>query len=109
MCDKITSMRSGATDRTAMMAMIEQWKTSGMRQKDFYQQHNIPAHVFYYWHKRYRVEHSQQEILSPSGPFVQLHPAVPVPTNNIELLLPDGTRILFHEPVSAQYLKALLG
>ncbi len=35
-------------DRKAMMALIEQWQKSGLRQKDFYQQHNIPAHVFYY-------------------------------------------------------------
>jgi hypothetical protein len=39
--------------RQAMLALIGQWEQSGMRQKDFYQKHNLPSHVFYYWHKRY--------------------------------------------------------
>ena len=89
-----------------MMNMIDKWKTSGMGQKDFYVKHNIPANVFYYWLKRYRTLHNQQPL--PAASFIQLHTCEPVPTNNIELLLPNGTRILFHEPVSASYLKALL-
>jgi len=30
-------MRLRGNDRKAMMAMIEQWQKSGLRQKDFYQ------------------------------------------------------------------------
>ncbi len=47
-------MRASNEERNAMLALIKQWELSGMRQKDFYQQHNIPAHVFYYWHKCYK-------------------------------------------------------
>jgi hypothetical protein len=89
-----------------MMNMIDKWRTSGMRQKDFYLKYNIPPNTFYYWLKRYRLQHNQQPLAAAS--FVQLQPCEPVTTNNIELLLPNGIRILFHEPVSASYLKSLL-
>ena len=101
-------MRLPDNDRQAKINLIQKWKDSGLTQKEFYQQQNIPAHVFYYWHKCYRNQ--QNKVAKASSPdingFVQL--STPAAACNIELHLPNGTRIIFHEPVRADYLKALI-
>jgi len=40
--------------------------------------------------------------------FVQLSTSLPANGLHAELLLTDGRRILFHQPVNAAFLKALL-
>jgi len=102
-------MRASNEERNAMLALIKQWEQSGIRQKDFYQQHNIPAHVFYYWHKCYKQPEgvTHRPIPTPNS-FVQLQPLVPS-ASNIEMHLQNGIRIIFNQPVSVDYLKALVG
>jgi len=102
-------MRLPDKDRKGMIALIEQWQKSGMRQKDFYQQHNIPAHVFYYWHGCYRKQ-QQNKTVKPSASsshFIELQPRVIEPINNIEARLPNGIQVFFTGQVSVDYLKAL--
>ena len=96
-------------DRKAMMALIEQWQKSGLRQKDFYQQHNIAAHVFYYWLKCFRMQQDGKVIkqLPKAGSFIQLQPLEIKAINNVEIRLPNGIRIFFNSQVSVDYLKAL--
>jgi transposase-like protein len=101
-------MRSSSEQRIAMLDLIEQWQQSGISQKTFYQQHNIPAHVFYYWHKCYRKQRGGLNKSAPSNSFVQLQPSPVVSASNIELQLVNGNRIIFHQPVSVDYLKALI-
>jgi transposase-like protein len=98
-------MRVSATDRQAKFEIIEQWKKSGLAQKEFYQQQNITAHVFYYWHKCYRDQQKKQSVKA-SGNFVQLVSAASAA--GIEVQLPNGTRIFFNQPVSSDFLKALI-
>ena len=101
-------MRASNEERNAMLALIKQWEQSGMRQKDFYQQHNIPAHVFYYWHKCYKnPKAGVRKPIPPVNSFVQLQPLVPS-ASNIEMHLQNGNRIIFNQPVSVDYLKALI-
>lgn len=102
-------MRLPENDRKAMMALIEKWQKSGMRQKDFYQHHNIPAHVFYYWHKCYR-EHQDVKVansLPTTDSFIQLQSSSIQSTNSIEIRLPNGIQIFLNEQVNVDYLKAL--
>ena len=101
-------MRANDEQRTAMLALIEQWEQSGMRQRDFYQQQNIPSHVFYYWHRRYQNKKicAVKPISATSG-FIQPR-AANLSSGNIEMHLPNGCRIVFHEAVSVDYLKALI-
>ena len=100
-------MRASNDQRASMLALIEQWEQSGMRQKDFYQQHNIPAHVFYYWHKCYKkIKARPRKSIQATSSFIQLQPA-DLSSGNMELHLPNGNRIIFHQPVSVDYLKAL--
>jgi transposase-like protein len=101
-------MRVSSEQREAMLSLIEQWQQSGLSQKAFYEQHKIPAHVFYYWYKRYRKQRAGLDQPATSNGFVQLQPLPEPLAGNIELQLTNGNRIIFHQPVSADYLKALI-
>lgn len=101
-------MRASNEQRRAMLELIEQWHQSGISQKDFYHQHNIPAHVFYYWHKCYRKQRSALNKSIPSNSFIKLEPSPAPLVGNIELQLCNGNRLIFNQPVSVEYLKALI-
>jgi len=101
-------MRVSIEQRIAMLDLIEQWQQSGSSQKDFYQEHNIPAHVFYYWHKCYRKQRGSINKSVSSNSFVQLQPSSVPLTGNIELQLMNGNRVIFHQPIGVDYLKALI-
>ena len=101
-------MRASNEQRKTMLKLIEQWQRSGLRHKDFYQQHNIPSHVFYYWYKCYQKQNSGSIEPIAANSFVQLQPSTIPSASNVELLLPNGNRLIFHQPVSADYLKALI-
>jgi hypothetical protein len=93
-----------------MLRMITSWKQSALSQKAFCEQNNIRYYVFHYWYKRYRDNQSAEAKektfiplnVSPSSAFNQR-------TAEVEIVLPDGKRILFHQPVSSDYLKAIIG
>jgi hypothetical protein len=90
-----------------MLRMISCWKESGLSQKAYCQQNNIRYYVFHYWYKRFRDQQGAVE----DATFVSLNvkpSALPVCNSAIEILLPDGKRILLHQPVSADYVKALI-
>ena len=92
---------SKATNRKdAGMAIIKGWQRSGLSQRKFCEQNHIAYHSFHYWYKRFRDQ-------KPSASFVPVHIQPPV-TGSVELILPDGKRVLFYQPVSSDYLKALL-
>src|SRR3954467_7720131 len=90
-----------------MLKMIASWKQSGLSQKAYCEQNNIRYYVFHYWYKRYR----DQQGAVDNGTFVPLNvkpSTFPLANSAIEILLPDGKRILFHQPVCPDYLKAII-
>lgn len=91
-----------------MFAMIASWKQSGLSQKQYCEQNNIRYYVFHYWYKRYRdgttTAMSKDFVPLNVQPSPSLHPG----GAHIELLLADGKRILFHQAVSSDYLKAII-
>ncbi len=92
--------------RQHMFAMIEQWQQSALTQKAFCEQHSIRYYVFHYWYKRYRLQQPGAE--NNAGSFVKLQVAKPSSAGSVEINFPGGIRILFHEPVSSNYLKVLV-
>jgi hypothetical protein len=98
-----------------MFSMIACWQQSGLTQKDYCEQHSIRYHVFHYWYKKYR---DTQSVAAKEHSFIplQLQPAVTAAAGSsvtpagvyAQIVLPNGRRLLFHQPVSADYLKALL-
>jgi hypothetical protein len=86
-----------------MFDYINQWQQSGLTQKAFCLQVNLSYHVFHYWYRRYRITESK-----PASSFIKLRVSTPSIPSHTELVLPDGKRLLFHQPVSIDYLKALI-
>jgi len=93
--------------RMQMLSHIANWQSSGQTQKAYCNQHTIPYHVFHYWFKVYRDQNSVNQ--QQTSAFVKLKVAAPSNATYAELMLPDGKRLLFHQPVSSEYLKALIG
>jgi hypothetical protein len=100
-------------EKQKMFQVIEAWKASGLNQMAYCKQKGILYHVFHYWYKVYRDE---QQIATPAtSPFVELQvPAKDVittalqTTTNVEVVLADGKRLLFHGSVDACFLRLLL-
>jgi len=95
-------MQSKDEVKQRMFANIEQWQLSGISQKAWCEQAGIPYYVFHYWYKRYRGKN-----ITSTSSFVELklQPAI---VDHAELLLPDGKRLIFHQPVSSDFLKAII-
>lgn len=87
-----------------MFAHMRAWQQSGISQKKYCLDQNIAYHLFHYWYRKYR---EAQPVSAES--FIQLSPAVSSQIPFAEFTFPGGGRILFHQPVSIEYLKALAG
>jgi ABC-type Zn uptake system ZnuABC Zn-binding protein ZnuA len=86
-----------------MFNYIDQWQQSDLTQKAFCQKAKLSYHIFHYWYKRYRNKSSE-----PASAFIKLDVSSTSVAAHAELILADGKRLLFHQPVSADYLKVLI-
>jgi hypothetical protein len=104
-------------EKEQMFLVIEGGKRSGQSQQAYCKEQGIRYHVFHYWYKLYRDE--QQATTKPAATFIELQvqqeatiPAITTSitttATNVELLLPDGKRLLFHSSVEACFLRSLL-
>lgn len=101
-------MQRDETIRLQMFDMISSWQRSGLSQKAYCQEHNIRYHVFHYWYKCFR--HLQSPAKDEGFIPLKIQPVNSIHTASAhaELLLPDGRRLLFHQAVTSDYLKALI-
>lgn len=88
-----------------MFERIGRWQDSGLSQKLWCAQNNIAYATFQYWYKRFRSATAAQE---PAGDFVPLLVDAPTSPGWCELIGTGGRRLVFHQPVSADFLHALL-
>ncbi|MBF6607023.1 MAG: hypothetical protein IVW53_15780 [Chloroflexi bacterium] len=93
-----------------MFSLIKIWEASGQTQRAFCQEKELAYHKFHYWYKKYR-----EHFAPPSArtPFVSVtvkddRDKRTVAGGILELVLPDGRRLLFNQPVEVGFLKALL-
>ena len=99
-------MQAPQETKETMFAHIRQWQVSGSSQKAFCQANQIRYHVFQYWYSLFKKA-DKKKSPAPSN-FVRLH--VPNVSADLfaELSLPAGTRIIFYQPVSSDYLRSFL-
>lgn len=99
-------MKREVSQAPAMFAHIEAWKSSGLSQRVFCEQHQLVLHIFYYWLRRYRLKQfpPEQKGFIP----VSVSPAKLRETPRMEVMGVNGNRILFYDHVDPLYLKALL-
>lgn len=94
--------------RQQMLEMIARWHQSGQSQTAFCKQQGISFYTFYYWHRKYKRNHDAADDAHTPG-FVQLRvEEEPAAAALVEVSLPGGAKVLFHTPVSAAYLKAVI-
>ncbi len=87
-----------------MFSLIEDWKSSGKTQVAFCKEKAITYHKFHYWFKKYNHQNSS---VSNQGAFVQVM-AKDKARGAVELIYPDGRRLIFHQSVEASFLRSLL-
>lgn len=94
-----------------MFPLVESWLSSGLTQKEFSRQHQIPDHVLVYWIGKYRKVHGPTSRQTPgegvSTSFIRLSTATPS-VHGMEVQLPTGVVIRFASPVPVAYLQQLL-
>ncbi|MBS1601532.1 MAG: hypothetical protein JST42_02605 [Bacteroidetes bacterium] len=91
------------TNDEEMFLIIEEWQRSKLSHKQYCREHDIAYHLFHYWYRKYRDQQT-----APTMPgFVQVKPAPAGPF--AEFRFPGGSRVIFHQPVSIEYLKGLAG
>ena len=88
-----------------MYKAIAGWQASGLSQLEYCKVHGIRYHVFHYWYKKYNSrdvasKHQQGFIALQVGEQRAAY---------AEVCFASGHRVSFHQPVSVDYLKALLG
>ena len=101
-------MQKDLNIREQMFSMIRSWQSSGLSQKSYCEQHLIRYHVFHYWYKCFRDLQSPVKKEGFIPVKIQPSDAVNTACVQVELVLADGKRLLFHKPVSCDYLKALI-
>jgi hypothetical protein len=97
-------MAKNESVREQMFVSIASWQQSDLSQKEWCRRQDIAYHIFHYWYRIYREEHSQTD---HDNSFVKLS-VKPEANASCEVVFTDGTKILFREPVTVQFLKSLL-
>ncbi len=98
----------GKEVRERMLKMVANWSQSGLSQKAYCEQQEVAYHVFHYWFKVYRQQHEPDAANS----FIPVHVQRPMLEDQqagIEIIFADGRRLLFHQAVSADFIKAIIG
>lgn len=96
---------------SAKKALIEKWKTATVGMKVFCAEHEISLSALKYWMRQFGVPSKRQ---GKKKVFIPLS-VVPDGQNKMlpavlfaEIVFTNGTRLSFHQPVSASFLKAII-
>jgi hypothetical protein len=104
---KINAMESNdLTLQQLMFSLIQVWKKSGKKQLEFCREKDIAYSKFQYWMKKYK---DQSRIVGDNDFVPVVVKDQPKMGGSMELLFPDGRKLIFYQAVEASYLRALLG
>lgn len=98
-----------STDTTLqqlMFSLIAVWRTSGKTQRDFCKEKDIAYSKFQYWLKRYK-EHDPTTT-RPAFVPVRVNDQAIEKTGALELVYPDGRRLIFYQEIDPSFLRRLL-
>ena len=94
------------TTRQLMFSLIEIWKGSGKTQQEFCKETDIAYSKFHYWLKKYNGHGPTPD---PSSGFMAVTlNRTSTRSSGLELVYPDGRRLIFHQDVDPSFLRALL-
>ena len=89
-----------------MFSLIEVWKKGDQSQQEFCKEKELNYPQFQYWLRRYKqtIDTGSSQRL-----FTQVSmKAQPVTTGSLELVLPDGRKLIFHQPIDASFVRSLI-
>ena len=103
-----------------MFSLIEIWQSSGQSQKSFCHEKDLAYSKFHYWYRKYQEYRSASSSGEPrpeesvGRAFVAVRvkkssTSETLPAGALELVFPDGRRLIFNQAVEAGFVKALLG
>ena len=86
-------------------AMLEKWKASGKRIKQYCVEENIPYHTMSYWHRK-----EKYLAIGKDKKFIKLkHSGQPTTSQNkTEIIYGNGTRMVFYGSINMKELKQLV-
>ncbi|UZR96346.1 IS66 family insertion sequence element accessory protein TnpA [Chondrinema litorale] len=90
-----------------MFPVVEDWLSSGLTQKAYSLQHNLPLHILPYWVSRYRKRKSESTPKEKSAKFIPVNYEKPM-LQGVEIEFPNGIILRFSQAVSASYLQQVL-
>jgi hypothetical protein len=94
-----------------MFSLIEVWMKSGHSRKAFCQDKGLAPGKFQYWYTKYQQSHQPTDGEPFMAVTVRGKPTGTkvVASGSMEVLWPDGRRVIFHQGVEASFLRTLLG
>jgi hypothetical protein len=111
LADIILKKNKGMTDQTKeqlMFSLIEVRKQGAQSQQEFCKEKDLDYHQFQYWVRKHRATHSTTPVTDKKF-FKQIKVnEAPLLACSMELIFPDGKRLIFHQPVEAPYVRLLL-
>jgi hypothetical protein len=90
------------TSEEEMFLVVKEWQRSKLSQKQYCRERNLAYHRFHHYYRKFR---DRQAKPVASG-FVQIKAST---SPFAEFSFPGGSRVIFHQPVSIEYLKGLAG
>ena len=97
---------SDNTLQQLMFSLIEVWKSSGKTQAEFCREKDIAYHKFHYWFRKYSTQ-NQDLVVQPSFARINVS-AQPKSSGSVELIYPDGRKLIFNQHVDAAFLRILM-
>jgi transposase-like protein len=98
-----------ADHRQEMFSIIRKYLESDMSARDYYRQHNLTEHAFYYWRRKYMdAHHPSCKGFVPVEVNVPAHPSVNDVRGDIQIRYPNGVQVTLDRSVSISRIKALI-
>ncbi|MDC7239335.1 MAG: hypothetical protein PQJ50_03140 [Spirochaetales bacterium] len=98
-----------ADHRQEMFSIIRKYLGSNMGARDFYRQHNLTEHRFYYWRRKYMdAHHSSDKGFVPVEVHKPIQPSVNEARGDIQIHYPNGVQVTLDRSVSITRIKALI-
>ncbi len=96
------------TNQKKMFDGVIRWQQSGLSQKAWCEQNNFSYSSFHYWYRRFRNQQADIRQTSSDG-FVQLMiQDRPLGNPWCELVMGDGKKLFFHQPVPVEFIRSLI-
>lgn len=87
-----------------MVSLISQWSESGKSQQAYCKEHGIAYSKFHYWQKKLRQEDAGQTGFMS----ISVNDKVDASARSVEVVYPDGRRVVFMHGVGVEFLRALM-